>query len=73
MPRKANATSSNYGCATNANFAAMVANPEDLITGQKGSGETVVMSSTKAIDSYREQKPTGEDGLKESATSSGGK
>ena len=68
-----NATYPGYGCAVNGNLAAMVANPEDLITGQKGSGETVVMSSTKAIDSYREQKPTGEDGLKESATSSGGK
>lgn len=63
-----NATSPNYGCATNSNLAAMVANPEDLIEGQKGSGETVIMSSTKAIESYRNQAPTGAEGLAENAT-----
>jgi pilus assembly protein CpaD len=66
-----NATSSNYGCASNANLAAMVADPEHLLKGDKGTGETVVMTSTKAIDSYREAKPTGEGGLKENATSNG--
>jgi len=65
-----NAVSSGYGCATNSNLAAMVANPEDLIEGQKGAGETVIMSSTKAIDSYRAQTPTGNGALK--ATSSKG-
>lgn len=65
-----NAASAGYGCATNGNLAAMVANPEDLIEGQKGTGETVIMSSTKAIDSYREQAPTGKGALK--ATSSKG-
>ncbi|MEZ5742688.1 MAG: CpaD family pilus assembly protein [Sphingomonadaceae bacterium] len=54
-----NATSSNYGCATNGNLAAMVANPEDLVKGAEGTGETVVMSSTKAIQTYREKDPTG--------------
>lgn len=68
-----NQTWSGYGCAVNANLAAMVANPEDLIRGQRGTGETVVMSSTKAIDSYRKQAPTGEKGLKESSTSDQGK
>lgn len=60
-----NATSSNYGCATNGNLAAMVANPEHLIHGADGGSTTVVMSSTKAISTYREQEPTGKDGLKE--------
>ncbi|MFN4113910.1 MAG: CpaD family pilus assembly protein [Sphingomonadaceae bacterium] len=64
-----NATSPGYGCAVNSNLAAMVANPEDLIRGQKGTGETVVATSNKAIGTYREQKPTGEGGLKQ--TSSG--
>lgn len=67
-----NATSSNYGCAVNSNMAAMVANPEDLISGQQGTGETVVMSSSKAINSYREQAPTGEGGLAEAPTNPGG-
>lgn len=66
-----NATHPGYGCATNSNLAAMVANPQDLIEGQKGNGETVIMSSTKAIDSYRQQAPTGAAGLK--ASSTGGK
>jgi len=66
-----NATYSNYGCAVNSNMAAMVADPEHLLHGARGSGETVVMSSSKAIDSYREAKPTGEKGLKETSTESG--
>ena len=66
-----NGTHPGYGCAINSNLAMMVSNKEDLIKGQAGSGETVVMSSTKAIDSYREQKPTGEGGLSKNATSGG--
>ncbi|PKB19512.1 pilus assembly protein CpaD [Novosphingobium kunmingense] len=66
-----NATSTNYGCATNSNFASMVADPEHLLKGAAGSGQTVVMSSTKAIDSYREAKPTGEGGLKAESTKDG--
>lgn len=68
-----NGASSNYGCATNANISAMVADPEHLIHGADSTGRTVVMSSTKAIDSYREAKPTGEKGLKEDSTQKGGK
>jgi pilus assembly protein CpaD len=65
----ANATSGGYGCATNGNLAAMVANPEHLIQGDGTRGDTVVSSSTKAIDSYRDAKPTGANGLKETSTS----
>lgn len=68
-----NATSTNYGCATNANMAAMVADPEHLLQGAAGKGQTTVMSSTKAIDSYREAPPTGEKGLTKQSTQSGGK
>jgi pilus assembly protein CpaD len=66
-----NATSSNYGCASNSNLAAMVANPEHLIKGDASRGDTVVMSSTKAIESYRTKPPTGLDGLKASSTKGG--
>ena len=66
-----NATSSNYGCATNGNLAAMVANPEHLIKGDAGTGQTVVMSSTKAIESYRAVAPTGAGGLKDTSTKGG--
>jgi pilus assembly protein CpaD len=68
-----NATYSNYGCAVNSNMAAMVADPEHLLRGARGTGETVVLTSSKAIDSYRVAKPTGELGLKESSTQEGGK
>ena len=54
-----NNTSSNYGCAVNGNLAAMIANPEDLVRGATARGETVVMSSNKAIDAYRQAAPTG--------------
>jgi len=60
-----NATYSGYGCAINGNLAAMVADPEHLVHGAENTGDTVIMSNTKAIDSYRNQKPTGEGGLKE--------
>ena len=63
-----NASSPNYGCANNSNLAAMIANPEDLIKGQEGTGETVVMSATKAIDTYRDQAPTGTGGVKANST-----
>ena len=66
-----NGTTSNYGCAINSNFAAMVANPEDLISGQTGTGETVVITSTKAIRTYREQEPTGAGGLNEVSSTAG--
>jgi pilus assembly protein CpaD len=67
----ANATAPGYGCAINSNMAAMVANPEDLISGQAGTGETVIMSSTKAIETYREKAPTGAGELKTSSTGGG--
>jgi pilus assembly protein CpaD len=54
---------SNYGCATNSNLAAMIANPEDLIQGQTGNGMGAAATSSKAIKTYREAVPTGSQGL----------
>ena len=67
-----NATYPGYGCAVNGNLAAMVANPEDLISGQQGTGQTVVTTSTKAIRTYREKAPTGAGDLTEVSTNEGG-
>ncbi|MBX7458005.1 CpaD family pilus assembly protein [Qipengyuania sp. 1NDH17] len=67
-----NSTNPNYGCSVNSNLAAMVANPEDLVVGQQGSGETIVTTHTKAIETYRDQEPTGKAGLPQVSTSSGG-
>ena len=58
-----NAASPGYGCAVNGNLAAMVADPQDLIEGKKGSGETVIATGTKAIDIYRDAQPSGAGGL----------
>jgi pilus assembly protein CpaD len=67
----ANATSPGYGCAVNGNLAAMIANPEDLLHGQQGTGETVIMSSTKAIETYRGKANTGAGELKAPSTGGG--
>jgi pilus assembly protein CpaD len=61
---------SNYGCATNSNLAAMIANPEDLIQGQTGNGSGSSAASSKAIKAYREAAPTSTKGL--SRESAGG-
>ena len=66
-----NATSDGFGCAVNSNFAAMVADPEHLLRGAEGTGETVVMSSTKAIQSYRDQEPSGNTDLSSVSTQGG--
>lgn len=50
-----NGISGNYGCANNANLAAMVANPEDLIKGQKGSPDTYINTSNTTIKAYTTQ------------------
>ena len=67
-----NSTSDGFGCAVNSNLAAMVADPEHLLHGAEGSSETVVMSSTKAIQTYRAADPTGKAGLPAVSSQSGG-
>jgi pilus assembly protein CpaD len=67
-----NSTADGFGCSINGNFAAMVADPQHLLHGAEGSGETVVMSSTKAIETYRAAEPTGKDGLPAISSQSAG-
>lgn len=71
-PNYNNKLMSNYGCGVNANLAAMVANPADLVSGRE-SGLVDPATGTRAIQSYRAQKPTGEGGLKDISTKGGGK
>lgn len=47
-----NGLSSGYGCANNSNLAAMVADPEDLIKGRKGSTDTYINTSNTTIKAY---------------------
>jgi pilus assembly protein CpaD len=65
QPNYENRTMSNFGCGVNANLAAQVANPEDLIHGREGTGVSDVNTAAKAIDVYRKTPPTGSGGLKE--------
>lgn len=67
-----NGTSPGFGCAVNSNLAAMVADPQDLLEGKKGSGDTVISTSTKAISTYRDMEPSGKAGLKDASAGSGG-
>lgn len=52
-PNFSNELMSNYGCAVNGNYAAMVANPGDLVSGREPSGLADPVVSNKAIESYR--------------------
>ena len=67
----ASETSSNFGCATNANLAAMIANPDDLIVGQDGSGTDSAGVAGRAIRVYRDRAPTGTQPLPSTTTSRG--
>jgi pilus assembly protein CpaD len=66
-----NGNSPGYGCAVNSNLAAMVADPQDLLEGKKGSGETVLATSNKAIATLREAEPTGKGGLMDASAGGG--
>jgi pilus assembly protein CpaD len=57
------ATSLNYGCATNSNLAAMIADPNDLVLGRSGAAAGDPSTAAKAIKVYREAAPSGTKGL----------
>lgn len=65
-------TQPGYGCSVNSNLAAMVADPEDLVTGDQGSGETYVRRSSQAVEAYREKAPDGAAGKLPSGGVGGG-
>jgi pilus assembly protein CpaD len=67
-----NGISPNFGCASNSNLAAMVADPQDLLEGKKGASETVILTSNKAISTYRETAPTGAGGLQDATAGGSG-
>ncbi len=63
QPNFENRTMPSFGCAVNGNLAAMVANPGDLVYGREGEALVDGLTASKAIQSYRTAKPTGEKGL----------
>ena len=50
---------SNFGCGVNSNFAAMVANPEDLFRGRSGPAASDGIAGAKAVQMYRDWPLTG--------------
>lgn len=63
QPSFQNRSMSNFGCAVNSNFAAMVADPVDLIHGREGTGVGDNATAARAVDMYRKTAPTGSKGL----------
>lgn len=70
QPEFAGSTMSNYGCAVNANLAAMIANPEDLVRGASADGADA-RQVNKAIAAYRATPSSGAGGLKAETTKGG--
>ena len=65
-------TSPNYGCAVNANIAAMVADPNDLVRGRAGNANGSAAVAARAVRTYRERQPSGTGALPATSTRSGG-
>ena len=64
-------TSPNFGCATNSNLAAMIADPNDLVLGETDSGTGDPATTTRAIRTYRDAPTTGARGLPETRPQGG--
>ncbi len=64
-------TSSNYGCAMNSNLAAMIAQPEDLVRGQRGSATSDPATGSRAIQALRKGSGSGGTGSTGTAGASG--
>ena len=65
-------TSPNFGCATNSNLAAMIANPDDLIVGQDANATDSGATAGRAIRVYRNRQPTGSQPLPSTTPSARG-
>lgn len=64
-------TSTNYGCATNSNLAAMVADPNDLVLGQSASGNVDASEASKTVEVFRKRVPSGTGGKLKSEAAGG--
>ena len=71
QPEFAASTTSNFGCATNTNLAAMIANPDDLISGRVAGGSADATTAARAVATYRTVEPTGKQGLKVESSKGG--
>lgn len=60
----------NFGCATSANLAAMIADPQDLVHGKSSPTDPVEIA--RALKLWREQPPTGAKELEKNSPKGGG-
>jgi pilus assembly protein CpaD len=72
QPDYSASTTSNYGCASNSNLAAMVADPSDLVRGAPGSPTSDPATSAKAVRALRAAPPSGGGGTTLKSESTGG-
>jgi pilus assembly protein CpaD len=64
--------SSNYGCATAVNLAAMIADPNDLIRGRTDAPAGAdATKATRAIKAWRDVAPTGMRGIEKTSAKAG--
>jgi pilus assembly protein CpaD len=70
-PNFNNRSMSNFGCAVNSNYAAMIANPEDLIHGREGDPYVDAAAASRGIGLYYSTPPTGKKGLQDISTKQG--
>ncbi len=62
QPELEASTMSNFGCATQSNLAAMIADPNDLVGGKTYAGSDA-NTAVKAVNTWRKAEPTGTSGL----------
>lgn len=62
QPELEASTMSNFGCATESNFAAMIADPNDLVVGKSYAGSDA-NTAVKAVEAWRKAPTTGAGGL----------
>lgn len=70
-PEYGGSATSNYGCASATNLAAMIANPEDLVRGREIEDGLTNRAGSRAINTYRAKPPTGAKDLKVESTGEG--
>jgi pilus assembly protein CpaD len=67
-PNLMNESPSNFGCSVNSAMAAQVANPQDLVHGQEGTGVADARAATRPVNLYRTTPPSGTKGLQSVST-----
>lgn len=71
QPNFNNQSPTNFGCSVNSALAAQVANPQDLVHGQEGTGVADARTASRGVNLYRTTPPSGTKGLQDVSTKGG--